>query len=330
MTPDPKVELHVHLEGTVGPATLLEIATRNRVTLPVVDEAALRELYRFRDFGHFLEVWTLTTNVLRTERDFRQVVLDYAQSAVTHGCVYLEAIFSPAERVERGANWDELFAGYCAGAAAAREELGLEVGLTPDIYRGAPAQLAMRTVEYAARYSDRGVVGVGLGGLEELPAEPYVDAFRMARDAGLGVVPHAGETTAASDVRVAVELLGARRVRHGIRAIDDRALVRDLVARDIVLDVCLTSNLRTGAVPALDAHPLPDLVAAGVRCSLSTDDPAMFETDLTREYSLAAEVGVSARSLYEAGLAGALCDAETRRRLQDIRDTHPWTDGRGG
>jgi aminodeoxyfutalosine deaminase len=319
--PDPKIELHVHLEGTVRPDTLREIARRNDYALP--DE--LESLYRFRDFAHFIEVWILTTNALRTEADFRQVVVDYAREAAVHGAVYLEGIFSPAERVARGIGWDEIFSGYCDGAEEAREKHGVEVRLTPDIYRGASAEQAEHVVRYSAKYRERGVVAVGLGGLEaEFPPEPYEPAFTLARSLGLSSVPHAGEAAGAPSVRGALEELGADRIRHGIRSVEDSGLVTELADRGTVLDVCPLSNLRTGVVRSLEEHPLPQLVAAGVRCSISTDDPAMFDTDLTRDYDAAATLGVTPRAAYEAGLAGALCDDETRERLRRIGDSHPW------
>lgn len=303
--------------------TLREIAKRNDYALP--DD--LESLYAFRDFRHFIEVWVLTTNALQTEADFRQVVVDYAAEAASHGAVYLEGIFSPAERVRRGCDWAEIYEGVCAGAQEARERHGVEVRLTPDIPRGFSQEEARATVEWAARYRDRGVVGVGLGGLEaEFPPEPYADVFRLAHEVGLGSVPHAGEVAGAASVRGALEELGADRLRHGIRAVEDPGLVAELADRGTVLDVCPLSNLRTGAVASLEEHPLPQLVAAGVRCSISTDDPAMFDTDLTRDYEAAASLGVSPRAAYEAGLAGALCDDQTRGALRRIGDSHDWDD----
>jgi aminodeoxyfutalosine deaminase len=323
----PKIELHVHLEGTVRPQTLLEIARRNDYPLPADTVEGLAELYRFRDFRHFIEVWILTTNALQTEADFRQMVVDYAAEARGHGAVYLEAIFSPAERVRRGCSWESVFEGVCAGAQEARELHGVVVRLTPDIPRGFTQEEARATVEWAARYRDRGVVGVGLGGLEaEYPPEPYTEVFRLAKSLGLGSVPHAGEVAGATSVRGALEALGADRLRHGIRAVEDPGLVRELADRGIVLDVCPLSNLRTGAVRALEEHPLPRLAAAGVRCSISTDDPAMFDTDLTRDYEAAVSFGLEPRSFYEAGVMGALCDEQTRARLRSIGEAHVWAD----
>jgi aminodeoxyfutalosine deaminase len=319
--PFPKIELHVHLEGTVRPGTLRAIAGRNDYALP--DD--LESLYRFRDFAHFIEVWILTTNALRTAEDFRQVVTDYAGEAASHGAVYLEAIFSPAERVARGVAWDELFSGYCDGAQEALELHGVEVRLTPDIFRGATPEQAEQVVRHSAKYRDRGVVAVGLGGLEaDFPPEPYEPAFTLAESLGLGSVPHAGEVAGPSSVRGALEALGADRLRHGIRSVDDPGLVAELAGRGTVLDVCPLSNVRTGAVRSLEQHPLPQLVAAGVRCSISTDDPAMFDTDLTRDYEAAATLGVSPRAAYEAGVTGALCDEQTRERLRQVGDAFPW------
>src|SRR3712207_767382 len=161
----PKIELHVHLEGTVRPATLLEIARRNDYALPADTVEGVAALYEFRDFAHFIEVWILTTNALQTADDFRRIVVEYAAEAAAHGAVYIEGIFSPAERAIRGVPWDAIFSGYCDGAEEARELHGIEVRLTPDITRGFSLEDAERVVRYAAAYRDRGVVAVGLGGL---------------------------------------------------------------------------------------------------------------------------------------------------------------------
>jgi aminodeoxyfutalosine deaminase len=321
----PKIELHVHLEGTVRAGTLLQIARRNGVTLPADTEDGLGDLYEFRDFAHFIETWVITTGALRTDQDFRQVVVDYAAEAAGHGAAYLEGIFTPAEPVGRGARWDEVFGGYCDGAQEARERHGVQVRLTPDIPRGFPQEAAEQTARHAVAYRDRGIVGLGLGGLEaQFPPEPYAPAFALAREGGIPAVPHAGEAAGPASIRGALDALHAVRIRHGIRAVEDPALVGELAARGIVLDVCPVSNLRTGVVASLADHPLPDLVAAGVACSVSTDDPAMFGTDLGVDYQVAQQLGVSARDCYLAGLAGALCDDETRDTLRKIGDNYSW------
>lgn len=314
---DPKIELHVHLEGTIRPHTLLEIARRNACPLPADTVEGMAKIYEFTDFRHFIDVWILTTNCLRHRDDFRQVVVDYAAEAASFGAVYIEGIFSPGERVERGLHWDDIFAGYADGAIEAQERYGVIVKFTPDLYRGLDPDLAEQTARVAIRYADRGVVGLGLGGLETRPFAPYRKAFQIARDGGLGLVPHAGEAGGPDSVRE-VLTINPERIRHGIRAVEDPEVLAEIVNRGLVLDVCPTSNLRTGVVPSLAAHPLPALRAAGVPCTINTDDPAMFGTDLGVEFAVAHSLGVSAAEAYAAGLAGALCDDATRTTLAEI------------
>jgi aminodeoxyfutalosine deaminase len=321
----PKIELHVHLEGTIRARTLLAIARRNRLPLPADTVEGLAGLYEFRDFGHFLKVWMLTTNCLRTADDFRQVVVDYAAEAAAHGAVYIEGIFSPAERIQTGVSWDALFNGYCDGARQAEEEHGVIVRLTPDLYWGIDPDDAVDAARRAAAFRDRGVVGFGIGGAEgTCPPEIYARAFAVARDGGLGSVPHAGEGAGPGSVRAAIESLGADRIRHGIRAIEDPGLVSELVGRGTVLDVCPTSNLRTRVVATLADHPLQALVSAGVGCSVSTDDPAMFGTDLGQEYDLLPRMGINPRQVYQAAVQGALCDEGTRSKITAIGGRTAW------
>jgi aminodeoxyfutalosine deaminase len=319
----PKIELHVHFEGTVRPATLLEIARRNDYPLPSEDVRGLAALNDVSDFEGFIRVFELTAGALQHADDFRRVVVEYAEEAARHGAVYVEGIFTPG--LWRGLDTNEVFSGYCDGAQEARERHGVEIRLTPDIPRVYSLEEAQLVVDFALKYRERGVVGVGLAGFETPPSEPFAPAFTRARAGGLASVPHAGEHTGPASVRDALDALSADRVRHGIRAVEDPVLVRELADRQIVLDVCPISNVRTGAVASLPEHPLPALAAAGVRCSISTDDPAMFDTDLTREYEAARSLGVDPRAAYEAGVAGAACDEPARRRLAELGSAFDWS-----
>jgi aminodeoxyfutalosine deaminase len=313
--PAPKIELHVHLEGTIRAATLLDIARRNEIPLPADTVEGLRSLYAFTDFKHFIDVWILTTNCLRTADDFRQVVVDYAAEASSFGAVYVEGIFSPVERVARGVRWEDIFNGYADGALEAAERFDVTVRFTPDIYRGGPVDLSEEAARMCVRFRDRGVVGFGIGGYEPgHPIAPYVKAFDIARDGDLGLVPHAGEAAGSDSIREALAL-GPRRLRHGIRAVDDAGVLAEIVDRGIVLDVAPVSNLRTGVVASIDDHPLPRLHAAGALCSIGTDDPAMFDTDLAKDYAIAESLGVNAADAFAAGLSGMLADSATRARI---------------
>jgi aminodeoxyfutalosine deaminase len=321
----PKIELHVHLEGTVRPRTLLELARRNGVVLPVETAEELQQLYRFTDLTHFIDVWFLVTAALQTADDFRRITVDYAEEAARHGAVYIEAIFAPTVPARNGVELDALFEGYCDGVAQAREQFGVEVRLTPDLNRTSPPEEAADIVRRAVARRERGIVGIGLGGVEsQAPPEQFADAFRLAREGGLGSVPHAGEVVGPASVWGALDALAADRIRHGIRSVEDPALMRELAARGTVMDVCPTANVCVGAVPSYDEHPLPEMVAAGLRCSLSTDDPAMFGIDLTGEYAEAAARGLSPREFYEVGVEGALCDEPTRAALRAIGEDFDW------
>jgi aminodeoxyfutalosine deaminase len=186
------------------------------------------------------------------------------------------------------------------------------------MYRGGSVELSEECARWAVHYRDRGIVGLGLGGAERAtPAAPYAKAFAIAREGGLAIVPHAGESDGPASIR---EVLGLEpdRIRHGIRAVEDAGVLTEIADRGLVLDVCLTSNLRTNVVPALDQHPLPKLRAAGIPCSINTDDPAMFGTDLAHEHELAAQLGITAADAFQAGLAGARCDEPTRAILASL------------
>lgn len=322
----PKIELHVHLEGAVSAEALIAAAARNGWELPASTPEELTDFMRFRDFDHFMKAWFATTPALATERDYRELVVDYSRRAAAQGAVYVEGIFSPTDKVAQGVALETCFEGFCNGAAQAREEVGIEVRLTPDITRGlCDLDTAKRTAELAVRYRDRGVVGLGLGGPEAgNPPEPYAEAFAIARAGGVAAVPHAGETAGPESIRGALEALGAARIRHGVRAVDDPNLLEELAERQIVCDVCVLSNVRLGVAPSVESHPLPTLLAAGIPCTVNTDDPTFFSCDLASEHAAARSLGASPRAAFEAGITGALCDAGTKARLRATLAEHDW------
>ncbi|GIJ48766.1 adenosine deaminase [Virgisporangium aliadipatigenens] len=317
-----KIELHVHLEGTVRPATLLEIARRNRHPLPAPDERALADLFAFRDLRHFAGVWNLTTSCLRTADDFRRIVVDYAGEAARHGAVYIEGIVTPEQSLADEVGLDRVLGGYCDGIAEAEETHGVIVRLTPEQCRGCDPAFGEALARAAVAHRERGVVGFGLSGVEDhFPDGPHLRAMWIAADGGLGLVPHAGEAAGPAAVRSAL-WMGAARIRHGIRAVEDPELLVELAERGTVLDVCPTSNVRLGYA-TFDHHPLRTLAAAGVACSISTDDPALFDTDLSAEYAHAERLGVGAADAYRAGYNGALCDPTTKSRLPEPAYLNP-------
>lgn len=296
------------------------------MTSPAADEAGLAEFCRFTDFAQFVQVWSATSAILRRERDFREIVVDYAAVAAAQGCVYIEAIFSPAEPARRGTPWQEVFEGYCSGADEARELHGVEIRFTPDITRDFPLETAETVARWAVRFRERGIVGIGLGGSERrYPPELFARPFATARDGGLRAAPHAGEMVGAASLRAALDVLHADRLRHGVRASEDTGLLAEIAARGVVCDVTPTSNLRLGVVPSLAEHPLPRMLTAGVKCSISTDDPTLMETDLTRECDAAARLGHTPQDMFAHALDGAFCDESLKARLRVHGDAFEWS-----
>ncbi|NUS43347.1 MAG: amidohydrolase family protein [Mycobacteriaceae bacterium] len=331
---EPKIELHVHLEGTVGPRTLLDIARRNGIdlmraardkgiALPAATVHDLQEIYQYTDFRHFLDIWRLTTGVLRTEADFRQIVVDYAAAAAEHGLVYAEAQFSPGTRFRNGVSLRAMFDGVAAGVADAAALHGVDIRLIPSVvWEDSPA-VAEKIARLAAEYRSRGVVGLGLGGRRApgVGIETFRTAIDLAAAAGLGFVPHAGEEGGAREVR---EVMAARpdRIQHAFfQPAEDPRLAAELAELGIVVDAAPISNLRTGVVADLADHPVRHLAEAGVRISISTDDPAMFGNNLDTEYAVARQLGIPAEVAYFDALQGILAEPAARWRLTAIGET---------
>ncbi|HET7235681.1 MAG TPA: adenosine deaminase [Actinomycetota bacterium] len=279
----PKVELHVHLEGSMRASTVVELADRYGVELP----EGLREgRYEFRDFRHFIDEWVAGLRCLRAPDDFRRIALEFCEDEAAEGVAYAEAFFSLPDHAGKIRDWDEALEAVLDGLAEGGRRFGLEARVLVDVVRGIDMDLSRRAMEAAARHVGAGVVGITLGGEERFPPEPYAEIFVDAREAGLRSVPHAGETHGPGSIRGAVLALGAERIGHGITVLDDPAVVDLLIERGIALDVCPTSNLRTRSVPSLAEHPLPAMISAGLTCTLASDDPSMFGSRLTGEYEL--------------------------------------------
>jgi adenosine deaminase len=285
----PKAEIHVHLEGSVRPATLLELARRNGVQPPAGDEAGLREFFLFRDFPHFIEVYIAVCSCLRTPEDFATIVRELGEDAAAQNIRYLEIHFNPETNVrKRGLDFHQMLAGMNRGRAEARERWGVEMRWIADGVRDSETSpySVTQTVDWIAPLSaDDGVVALGLGGNEVgYPPAPFVADFARAREAGLHTVAHAGETTGHTTICDSLDFLGVERIGHGVRAVDNLVLVERLARDRIPLELCPTSNLCTGVVTSFADHPFWALDEAGVIVTVNSDDPPLFGTTLTDEF----------------------------------------------
>lgn len=288
----PKAELHVHLEGSMQPRTLLTLAQRNGVSLPANDEAGLREWFRYRSFQHFLEVYVAISRCLRQAEDYELIVHELGAELARQHARYAEVTFSPGSHHAMGVPQERYFAGLARGRRRVRDEFGVEINWVFDIVRsvepeGENRRLADYTTAVAIEGKEIGVVAFGLGGGEiGYPPERFAPWFDRARAAGLHSAPHAGEVVGPESVWGAIRALGAERIGHGVRAIEDPVLVAYLAEHAIALEVSPTSNVRLGVYPEIAAHPLPRLHAAGIPIIVNSDDPPLFNTTLTDDLLL--------------------------------------------
>jgi len=286
----PKVELHVHLEGTIHPVTLLELARRNSVTLPVETEDDLHAWFQAVGPKNFFGIFSLLSSSLRRGEDFERVAYEFGADMARQNVRYAEVHFNAALHHLRGVDFDESFGGILRGRDKARRDFGIEMAWILVVMRAPRLDHIVR--EHAADYAastaieakNEGVVAVGLGGEERDGDVPgFAAFFERVRAAGLHVVPHAGELGGAGNVTDALDLLGAERIAHGVRSIERPEVVARLADSKICLDVCPTSNIRLGIFQDIQSHPLVRLRNAGVPVSVSSDDPTPFGVDLNSE-----------------------------------------------
>lgn len=272
----PKAELHLHIEGTFEPEQMLELAARNGRTLRYPDADALKAAYAFDDLQSFLDLYYEGAGVLITEADFHDLTWAYLKRAHEDNVRHVEIFFDPQTHTERGIAYDTVLDGLLSALERGRDELGISFGIILCFLRHLPAEDAMRTLLEALPRKDA-LVGVGLDSSERgFPPSLFVDVFARARAEGLRIVAHAGEEGPPAYIHEALDLLEVERVDHGVRAIEDAALVERLAAERMPLTVCPLSNLALKVVDDLADHSLGKLHEAGVCITLNSDDPAYF------------------------------------------------------
>ncbi|MEE3848845.1 adenosine deaminase [Gordonia sp. LSe1-13] len=285
----PKVELHVHIEGTLEPDLVLELAADAGITLPYPDAEALRGRYVFADLQSFLDIYYENLDVLRRRHDFARLAYEYAVRALAGGVVHAEVFFDPQAHRSRGVPMADVVGGLVDGFARARTEFGFTADLIACFLRDRPAAEAAETLDELVAV-DAPIIGVGLDSAEVgNPASPFADVFARAADLGLRRVAHAGEEAGPESIRGAIDHLGVDRIDHGIRSVDDPDLLAELVATRMPLTVCPLSNVCLQAVSDLASHPLPDLLSAGAHVTLNSDDPAYFGGYLDDNFTAVAE-----------------------------------------
>ncbi|MBN1562974.1 MAG: adenosine deaminase [Anaerolineae bacterium] len=304
----PKAELHVHLEGTVQPATLLDLAAQHGVELPVSTIEEVTDWYTFRDFNHFIAIFRAISQCLRTPADFTRITYEYGRSMAKNNIRYAEVTWTPYSHVgdpTKNLTFADLLNAINAGRDQAKQEWGVDMRWIPDIMRGQP-ETAPTLVKWLTSSAAQagGVVALGLGGPEiGFPPELFAEAFSVAKAKGLPGNPHAGETVGPASVWGSLRALNAVRIGHGVRAVEDPALVDYLVEHQIPLEVNPTSNLCLNVYSSYAEHSLRQLIEAGAMVTINSDDPALFNTTLNDEYIHAVlDCGLTLDQLEQTGL----------------------------
>jgi adenosine deaminase len=272
----PKTELHVHIEGTLEPEMMFRLAAKNGVQLPFESVEQVRAAYRFTDLQSFLDIYYQSAAALRTPEDFYDLMAAYLERAAGDGVRHAEIFFDPQSHTTRGIGFEVFMRGFRDAISDARRRLGISADLILCFLRHLSGEEAVATIMEAEPFLD-GVIGVGIDSSEkDRPPELFEEAYTRARELGLRAVAHAGEEGPPQYVRGALDVLGAERIDHGVRSLEDADLVDRLRREQIPLTVCPLSNVALQVVDSLSDHPLPEMIGAGLLVSINSDDPAYF------------------------------------------------------
>lgn len=324
----PKVELHVHLEGSIRPETLLRLARRNRVELPYYTVQELREWYTFRDFPHFVQIYVKISSCLKTADDIELIAREFLEGQAEQNIQYTEPTYTAYTIFQHcGISFDDQFAALRRARVWAERELGVTMNVIVDIAREVKPESAIVTAEQVIAQYGNGVCALGLGGYEVgHPPEKFRAVFERVNAAGIPCILHAGETDGADSIWGALRIGQSRRIGHGVRCLEDASLVDYLRQNQVPLEVCPTSNLCLNVPPGgngrrgLEHHPIQKLMDEGLYVTLNSDDPPMFNTTLTDEYLKCADAfGWSAETcekLVVNGIRASLLPLAEKRKLE--------------
>lgn len=315
----PKAELHCHFEGTAAPRLIRKLAARNSVEVPpsLFDGD---DRFAWTGFPGFLDAYDLAARCIRTVRDYRDVSYEYLAACAHEGAIYVEVFLSPDHAAEVGLSYAEHLAGAIEGIKDAERDFGIVGRIIITCVRHFGPDRALKIVDAMVHEPHPYVVGFGMAGNELIhECRDFTPVFAKADAAGFPCTVHAGEVAGAESIRAAIDALPVHRIGHGVRAVEDPALVAELAKRGLLLEVCPGSNIAVGIYPNHQQHPLPRLLAAGCRVTLNSDDPPYFDTSIGREYARAAAAyGFDDDALLgftRTAIEGSFADDETRAEL---------------
>jgi adenosine deaminase len=280
----PKAELHIHLLGAVRPSTLLEIIDKSgsQITLHTTED--IENFFQFRDFQHFIEVYMTIVGLVREEEYFDSMTYEMLEECHRQNIKYVELSFSPLDHMQFGLDFNEMLNKIHRARKRGRNKLGILSDVRIDLVRSNNTDTAMQILDLIEEASS-GIVSIDIGGNEtKFPPAPYAPVYERARDMGLHLVAHAGEAAGPQSIWDAVDILGVERVGHGVSARGDRRLLQHLLEKRVVIEACPVSNVRTRVVPDISSHPVREFFDCGLTVTVNSDDPSLFNTNLTNEY----------------------------------------------
>ncbi len=280
----PKVELHLHIEGSLEPELLFELAQRNNIDIPYESPQALRKAYEFEDLQSFLDIYYQGANALRTEQDFYDLTWAYLERCKVDNVIHTEIFFDPQTHTDRGIEFETVINGIHRAMQDGNEKLGITSQIIACFLRHLSEESAIETLQSIVKHKDK-IVGVGLDSSElGHPPEKFKRAFQQAKEAGLLTVAHAGEEGPAQNIIDSVEMLGVSRVDHGVRCVEDASLVEALIESKMPLTVCPLSNIKLCVFDEMEQHNIVDLLRKGVAVTINSDDPAYFGGYMTDNF----------------------------------------------
>ncbi|WP_434529457.1 adenosine deaminase [Vibrio sp. K4] len=280
----PKVELHLHIEGSLEPELLFELAQRNNIDIPYESPQALRKAYEFEDLQSFLDIYYQGANALRTEQDFYDLTWAYLERCKADNVIHTEIFFDPQTHTDRGIEFETVINGIHRAMQDGNEKLGITSQIIACFLRHLSEESAIETLQSIVKHKDK-IVGVGLDSSElGHPPEKFKRAFQQAKEAGLLTVAHAGEEGPAQNIIDSVEMLGVSRVDHGVRCVEDASLVEALIESKMPLTVCPLSNIKLCVFDEMEQHNIVDLLRKGVAVTINSDDPAYFGGYMTDNF----------------------------------------------